>query len=108
MYAYEIREYITANGTCPFREWLAILDTKVRARVQARVMRFEQGNLGDHKNMGDGIWEARLMFGSGYRIYYALEDNTIILLLHGGDKQSQGKDIRKAKQYWHEYCEGRK
>lgn len=68
-------------------------------------MRFEQGNLGDHKSVGDGVWEARLMFGAGYRIYYALEGTTI-LLLQGGSKDSQSNDIRKAKQYWQDYCSG--
>ena len=104
MNSYEVCEYVTAEGRCPFRDWLTTLDVKVRARVQARVMRFEQGNLGDRKSVGDGVWEARLMFGAGYRIYYALEGTTIVLLLQGGRKDSQSQDIRKAKQYWQDYC----
>ncbi len=64
-----IREYIAADGRSPFRDWLETLDCLVKARIQARVLRFEVGNLGDHKSVGGGVWEARLMFGSGYRIY---------------------------------------
>ena len=66
-------------------------------------LRFEMGNLGDHKLIGKGVWEARLPFGPGYRVYFAKEGSSIILLLLGGDKASQGKDIRRAQQLWAEY-----
>ena len=106
MESYEIREYLTPEGDSPYRDWLSSLDVKVKARVQARVMRFEQGNLGDHKFVDDGVWEARLMFGAGYRIYYALDGQTVLLLLLGGDKRTQQKDIKRAQQYWQDYCSG--
>ena len=63
-----IREYLAPDGGNPFRRWLERLDRPTRARVQARILRFEMGNLGDHKTVGGGVWEARLAFGSGYRI----------------------------------------
>lgn len=66
-------------------------------------MRFEQGNFGDHKAVGNGIYEARFMFGSGYRVYYALDGQEVVLLLLGGDKQRQPKDIKKAQQHWQDY-----
>jgi putative addiction module killer protein len=66
-----IREYVTAGGASPFRMWLRRLDTPTRARLQARVLRFEMGNLGDHRSVGRGVWEARCDFGPGYRIYFA-------------------------------------
>lgn len=66
-----VREYVDASGRIPFREWLSKLDVTTRARVQARILRFETGNLGDHKEVGDGFWEARLDFGPGYRLYLA-------------------------------------
>ena len=97
-----IREYTTAQGKCPFREWLKSLDVGVQARIQARVLRFETGNLGDHKSVGHGVREARLDFGPGYRLYFATVDSAI-LLLAGGDKASQAKDIAAAKQYWNDF-----
>lgn len=100
-----VREYLTADGRNPFRDWLSILDGAVRARVQARVLRFEMGNLGDHKSVGHGVLEARLAFGPGYRIYFALHGATVVLLLLGGDKGSQVKDIRTARQYWADFQE---
>jgi len=100
-----VREYVTAEGKNPFREWLNMLDVSVRARVQARIFRFETGNLGDHKSVGVGVWEARLPFGPGYRVYFGKEDQAAILLLLGGDKASQRKDIRLARQFWIDYLE---
>jgi putative addiction module killer protein len=104
MDSFLVREYLTREGESPYREWLLSLDKTVRARIQARIMRFEGGNLGDSKSVGEGIWEARLMFGAGYRVYFALEGRTVLILLLGGDKGTQGKDIRKAQQYWDDYC----
>jgi putative addiction module killer protein len=98
-----IREYLTAQGTSPYREWLGKFDTKVRARIQARVLRFETGNLGDHKSLGSGVWEARLDFGPGYRVYFGKEGASAVLLLVGGDKSSQAKDIRIAQEHWADY-----
>jgi len=100
-----VREYLSANGISYFREWLHGLDIRVRARIQARILRFEMGNLGDHKSVGGGVWQARVMFGPGYRIYFGKESLSIILLLLGGDKSSQAGDIRKARQLWSEYLE---
>lgn len=74
-----------------------------KARVQARILRFETGNLGDHKQLGDGVWEARCAFGRGYRIYFGKSGREVVLLLLGGDKGSQTKDIGRAKKYWATY-----
>ena len=100
-----IREYVTAQGTSPFRTWLSRLDVTVRARIQARVLRFETGNLGDHRAVGRGVWEARCDFGPGYRIYFAKPGTTILLLLLGGDKASQRADIPNAQKHWTDYLE---
>jgi putative addiction module killer protein len=100
-----IREYISADGKSFFREWLDGLDISVRARIQARVLRFEMGNLGDHKSVGGGVWEARITFGPGYRIYFGKEAAAVILLLLGGDKSSQASDIRDARKLWKDYLE---
>jgi len=90
-----IREYVSTDGRNNFREWLDSLAVPVRARIQARILRFETGNLGDYKSVGEGVWEARVMFGPGYRIYFGKESRSVILLFLGGDKSSQTGDIRK-------------
>ena len=109
-----VREYETADGKVPFREWLATLDRTVRARVQARVLRVETGNLGDHKSVGGGVPDARVMFGAGYRIYFGQEGASLVLLLVGGTKATQAKDIRRAQDFggttsrevtWHDAAE---
>ena len=102
-----IREYVTQQGKSPFREWLKSLDLGVQARIQARVLRFENGNLGDHKNVGGGVWEARLDFGPGYRLYFGKDGAVAILLLAGGDKASQSKDITEAKRFWKDFREAK-
>lgn len=106
--AVKVREYVTADGRNPFREWLATLDRGVRARVQARVLRFETGNLGDCKSVGSGVFEARLMFGAGYRIYFGQEANSLVLLLAGGAKASQAPDVRRAQGFWRDHLEGKR
>lgn len=98
-----IREYTTPKGENPFRDWLKSLDLRVQARIQSRVLRFEAGNLGDHKSVGGGVWEARLDFGPGYRLYFGKDGFSMILLLMGGDKASQSKDIRAAQSHWTDY-----
>ena len=102
-----IREYLTPSGRSPFRDWLDKLDVTVRARIQARMLRFELGNLGDHKMVGRGVWEARLAFGPGYRIHFGKDLDSVILLLLGGDKTTQSKDVRQAQQFWALYRETR-
>ena len=69
------------------------------------MLRFSTGNLGDHKSLGGGVWEARVMFGPGYRLYFGLDGPRVILLLVGGDKSSQSRDIRKAREFWKAYRE---
>ena len=80
----------------------------MRHRIQVRLTSVRTGNLGDHRSVGDGVWELRLDFGPGYRIYYGEVDNTIVLLRCGGDKSSQRRDIERAKNYWKEYKERHK
>ena len=103
-----VREYLTGDGRNPFREWLETLDIAVRARVQARMLRFELGNLGDHKSVGAGVSEGRLTFGSGYRIYFGKDGDSIIVLLLGGSKASQARDIRRAHGFWRDYLEAKR
>ncbi len=81
-----------------FDKWLAkIKDTRNRARIFNRFDHIQFGNFGDHKSLGDGLFELRFFFGPGFRAYYTIKDGKVIFLLCGGDKRSQGKDIDKAR-----------
>ena len=105
----EIQIYRASNGREPFTEWLKSLrDRRARKQIQVRLDRLETGNLGDYRSVGEGVFELRLQVGPGYRVYFGEVDNTIILLLCGGDKSSQVRDIEQAKAYWREYKEFRK
>jgi putative addiction module killer protein len=106
--ALTVREYVNADGKSPFREWLRRLTKAAGALIQLRVQRFELGNLGDHKNVGEGVWEARVMFGAGYRIYFGKDGDSIIVLLAGGDKGSQARDIARARGFWSDYLGAKK
>jgi putative addiction module killer protein len=101
-----LRNYIMPSGKIPFLEWLSNLkDSTTRLRIRRRLDRLELGNFGDCESVGEGVSELRLFFGSGYRIYFAELDNTIVVLLCAGDKGSQIKDIKIAKTYWNELKE---
>ena len=100
VFPYAIDYYRTAGGTAPFREWLeALRDTNSRAKIRVRLDRARLGNLGDHKHLGEGVWELGLDCGPGYRVYFAKEENRLILLLIGGDKDTQRRDIAQATEY---------
>ena len=101
---FEVRHYVTAAGRDVFREWLdALRDRHAQARVQARIDRLERGLLGDVEPCGEGVWELRIDWGPGYRVYYSRAGDRIILLLLGGDKRKQNADIKLAKEHWHDY-----
>ena len=92
-----------SDDKCPFLIWLETLDKINKSRVKARLTRLLENNFGDYKKIDNEISELRLHFGSGYRIYYAEIDDMIILLINGGDKSTQNKDIKKAKQILQEW-----
>ncbi len=95
--------YQSANSKVPFKEWIDYLDIKTRNRIETRVDRLAGGNAGDYRSVGGGIFEMRLHFGPGYRIYYAYDGFEIVLLLLGGDKSTQADDIWKAKIFWQDH-----
>jgi|SRR5712692_5073173 len=105
----EIRHYLTAAGRDPYQEWLDKLkDLTGRVAIQRRVDRVATGNFGEHKALQEGVWELKMDIGPGYRVYYAMESATIVLLLCGGVKRTQTADIEKAVRYWHDYRQRRK
>lgn len=84
--------------TAEFIAWLtALRDVQARARITKRIDRLAEGNFGDAKSVGDGVSELRFDFGPGYRVYYTLRGNVVVILLCGGDKSSQARDIARAK-----------
>ena len=96
--------YQTAAGQEPFTEWLnSLRDPTSRRRILKRLLRLEQGYYGDFKSVGHGVNELRFFFGAGYRVYFAEDGDTIVVLLCGGEKSSQKRDIQKAQAYWQEY-----
>ncbi len=94
--------YQTDTGKEPFTEWLIDLDKTTRAIIIARLKRLNLGNFGDCKPLKQaiGVWELRIDYGSGYRVYFGKQGNAIVILLVGGDKGSQERDIKKAQEYW--------
>jgi putative addiction module killer protein len=96
--------YKMKDGKEPFQEWRKSLRDKVTlTRIDRRLEYVARGNYGDYKNVGEGVYELRFFFGSGYRVYFAEDGDTVVLLLCGGDKSTQSKDIVKAKSYWKDY-----
>ena len=100
----ELRYYQTSTGARPFPDWLERLnDRQARARIDARLARVITGNLGDVRPVGAGVLEMRIDWGPGYRVYFARLGQITVLLLCGGDKRSQQKDIEHAKAYFEDF-----
>jgi putative addiction module killer protein len=100
----ELRLYLREDGTSSFDLWLdGLRDNKAKARVRLRLKRVVLGNLGDYKSVGDGVYELRIDYGPGYRVYFGQDGPTIVVLLLGGNKGSQDRDILIAKEYWRDY-----
>ncbi len=103
-----LQVYRDPNGREPFTEWLESLrDQSMQTRIRKRLARLAVGNFGDCQSVGQGVFELRLHFGAGYRIYFGEVDNITLLLLCAGDKSSQTQDINRAKMYWLEHKETR-
>ena len=103
-----IEMYVTLDERVPFEEWLlALRDARARARIRVRIDRLSLGNPGDAHSVGGGVWELRIDYGPGYRVYYAQSNTTTLLLLCGGDKTTQAVDIRQAQASWAEYQQRR-
>ncbi|MGK7902221.1 MAG: type II toxin-antitoxin system RelE/ParE family toxin [Hormoscilla sp.] len=102
----EIRSYITIDGRVPFEEWLnSRRDFTAVVKIEKRLDRIRLGHLGNYRSVGEGVYELRIDYGPGYRVYFGQIGTRIVILLCGGDKSSQQQDIRKAKEYWRDYEE---
>ncbi|MBI5595799.1 MAG: type II toxin-antitoxin system RelE/ParE family toxin [Elusimicrobia bacterium] len=99
----ELRRYRTADGRCPFSDWVAGLEDVPAARVMAYVDRMKGGNFGKSRSVGSGALELKIDFGPGFRVYYVREGSVVVVLLCGGNKTSQRVDIRTALKYAADY-----
>lgn len=104
----EIREYLRKDGGSPFSEWFNSLDNQAAARVTIYLSRIEAGNTSSLKSLGNGIYKSCIDWGPGYRIYFGQEGLRLVILLGGGTKKRQQKDINAAKELWKEYKERKK
>jgi putative addiction module killer protein len=99
----EIRYYVAANGKEPFADWFSELEAVASAKITRALARMEQGNFSNVKSVGEGVLEYRIDFGPGYRIYFGRDGDTLVILLTGGTKKRQQRDIEAAHSYWQDY-----
>lgn len=98
-----IKEYINIQGHSLFAKWFNDLDGIAGAKITTALYRLEQGNFSNVKSVGNGVLEYKIDFGPGYRIYFGKDGSELVILLCGGSKKQQDKDIKLAKQNWDEY-----
>jgi putative addiction module killer protein len=99
----ELAEYFDASGRSPFHEWLDRLHAPAAAKVNNALERLERGNFSNVKSVGAGVFEYRIAFGPGYRVYFGKDGERWVILLAGGTKSRQPEDIARAKERWAEY-----
>jgi putative addiction module killer protein len=101
---FTIEYFVDSSGRIIFDEWLdRIADRHALARIATRIESLKLGAFGDCKPLREGVWELRIDYGAGYRLYYSMVGKTIVLLLCGGDKQKQHADIERAVNYLKDY-----
>jgi len=104
----ELRGYIDAEGRKPFAGWFADLDIHAAARVTTALTRIEQGNFSNVKGVGEGVFECKIDFGPGYRVYFGKDGDRVVVLVGGGSKRTQSTDIAVARQRWLDYKQRKK
>ena len=101
---WEVLEYLSESGSSPFQDWLKNLkDVKGRAIIRKKINILRLGYFSDFRSLGDGLFEIRIFFGPGYRVYFGQPEEKTVILLWGGKKASQKRDIEKAQKYWKIY-----
>jgi putative addiction module killer protein len=99
----ELRYYLTGQGDSPFEDWFSGLDETAAAKVSVAIARLGQGNTSNAKGVGEGVLEYRIDWGPGYRVYFGRDGETLVILLTGGTKRRQARDIARAKEFWSDY-----
>jgi putative addiction module killer protein len=102
----EVHYFETPAGKAPARDWLSsIKDKLTQAILYKRIRQAGLGQFGKTRNVGDGVWELKIDYGPGYRVYYGIHGDELILILMAGSKRTQAADIKKAQAYWNEWKE---
>ncbi len=99
----ELREYLEPSGRSPFGIWFEGLNAPAAAKVTTALVRLQEGNFSNAKGVGEGIYECRIDFGPGYRVYFGKDGETLVILLGGGTKKRQSRDIMRARISWSNY-----
>ena len=99
----ELRYYLAGDGRSPFEEWFSGLDAVAGAKVSVALARLEQGILSSVKPVGEGVLEYRINWGPGYRVYFGRDGEVLLILLRGGTKKRQQRDIDAARELWADY-----
>ncbi len=99
----EVREYLDRGGRSPYAAWFDRLNREAAAKVTAALVRIRQGNLSNAKGVGSGVYEYRIDFGPGYRIYFGKDGDRLVILVGGGTKKRQQEDIKTALARWQDY-----
>ena len=99
----KIESYITEEGIEPFTKWFNKLNAIAAAKVSTALYRMESGNYSNVESVSEGVFEYKIDFGPGYRIYFGQDGDELVILVGGGSKKQQDKDIKMAKMYWKEY-----
>lgn len=98
-----LQEYLDQKNQSPFGRWLETLDALAAAKVTTALARLEQGNFSNVKGVGAGVFEYRIDFGPGYRVYFGKDGETLVILVGGGTKKRQQADIATAQERWTAY-----
>jgi putative addiction module killer protein len=98
-----IVEYLAADGASPFRNWFDRLDSRAAAKVTTALIRMGMGNTSNVASFGGGVYEKKIDYGPGYRVYFGVDGEELVILVGGGTKKRQSQDIEKAKGRWTDY-----
>jgi len=107
-FVIRVEEYLCVDETSPFSNWFEGLDTQAALKVNTYLTRIGNGNFSTVKGVGNGVFECRIDWGAGYRVYFGKDGEKLVILLGGGSKKRQQKDIDAAKVYWKEYKKRKK
>lgn len=100
-----VREFLDRQGSSPFAKWFGGLDATAAAKVTTALLRLDLGNFSNVKGVGAGVFECRIDFGPGYRVYFGKDGDAVVILLGGGTKKRQNRDIATAQERWKDYKE---